>query len=354
MFTSRRSLVLLLIAFALLAGCVVQEVPAAGPAGPAGEPAPVPGELVVYSGRREAFVTPLVEKFEAETGITVRLLSGSASEYALRIMDEAARPQADIFFANDAGVMEKLRLEGMLEPYDSPALQQIPEDFRAEDGSWVGLSARSRVLIYNTDLIDEEEMPQSILDLADSRFRGQFAITQSGSEAMISHVTALRLLLGDEATSEFIAGMLANQPTILQGHTDIRKAVGAGEFAFGLVNNYYYHLQLLEETHNQVAAIYPDQGEGEMGTFVNVAGVALVKGGPNRTNAERFVEFMLAPEQQEMFANLNYETPVLPGIPVVDIARPIDDYRRAAVRLADLGPLWEETIRLMEAAGYTQ
>jgi iron(III) transport system substrate-binding protein len=358
---SRKPTTLLLIAILLLTVAVTlsacaqaAQPPAQAPADTeALEPAPS-GELVVYSGRREQFVTPLIERFETETGITVRLLTGSASEYALRIMDEARNPQADIFFANDAGVMERLRLEGLLTPYDSPAVQTIPADMRAADGSWVGLSARSRVLIYNLDLISEDEMPQSIMDLADPRYKEMFAITRAGSEAMISHLAALRLLLGDEAVETFIRGMLANEPAILSGHTDIRKAVGAGEFAFGLVNNYYYHLQLLEDEHNNVGAIYTDQGDGEIGAFVNVAGVALIKGAPNAANAQAFVEFLLRPEQQAMFAELNYETPVLPGIPVVDIARPIDSYRRSAVSLSDLGPIWEDTIELMERAGYTE
>ncbi len=311
-------------------------------------------ELVIYSGRREQFVLPLIETFERETGITVRLLSGSATQYALRILDETSNPQADLFLANDAGVMEKLRIEGALDAYDSPSVEQIPADFNAEDGSWLGLSARARILMYNIHRISEEEMPQSIFDLADPRFARQFAITRAGNESMISHLTAIRIVHGDAALEDLLRGILANEPEILSGHTDIRKAVGSGEFAFGLVNNYYYHLQLMEETDNRVAAIYPDQGEGEMGTFVNIAGVALVRGGPNRANAERFLEFLLEPEQLASFPALNYETPVLPNVPTVDIARPIDTYRRADIDLASLGPAWDETIEVMDRAGYSE
>jgi iron(III) transport system substrate-binding protein len=311
-------------------------------------------ELVIYSGRREQFVLPLIEKFEQQTGISVQLLSGSASEYALRIMDEARNPRADIFFANDAGVMEKLRLEGMLMPYSSPALEIIPSDLRAEDGSWIGLSGRARVFIFNQDLISEEEMPQSIFDLADPQYANQFAITRAGSEAMISHLTAVRLLYGDEVLEELIRGMLANEPAILGGHTDIRKAVGAGEFTFGLVNHYYYHLQLLEEQDNNVGGIYLDQGEDQLGTFLNVAGIALIEGAPNQAQAERFIEFLLEPEQLMMFATLNHETPVLPDAPVSEPIRPIESFRRAPVSLTELGAAWEETIGIMERAGYSE
>ncbi len=323
--------------------------------GPDAEPASNdPGELVIYSGRKEQFVTPLIERFEEETGIDVKLLSGGATEYAHRILEEQSNPRADIFFANDAGVMEYLRLQGVLQPNDSDTLEQIPEEFRAVDGSWVGLSARTRIIMYNRDLISEDELPQSIFDLADPRYRGQFAIVRAGNESMISHVAALRAYHGDETTKELIRGILANEPVITQGHTDIRKAVGAGEVAFGLVNNYYFHLQLHEETNNNVAAVYPDQGEDQMGAFVNVAGIALVKGAPNEDNARRFIDFLLEPEQQELFSINSMETPVLPGIPLIEGARPIDSYKHTDMHLGELGPVWQDTIDLMEEAGYTE
>lgn len=310
--------------------------------------------LVIYSGRKEQFVMPLIEKFEQDTGIKVQLLSGNAIEYAHRIMEEQRNPQADIFLANDAGVMEYLRLQGALEPNNSKELTNIPANFRAEDGSWVGLSARSRVLMYNKDLITETEMPQSILDLTDPKYKGQFAITRAGNESMISHISALRAELGDEATTELLKGILANKPIITSGHTDIRKAVGSGEVAFGLVNNYYFHLQLEEETHNNVGVIYPDQGEQQMGTFVNVAGVAIVKDAKNMDNAKAFVDFLLQPEQQELFAYNSKETPLVANVPTLDYAKKIDEYKHMSMPLSNLGTVWEDTVDLMERAGFSE
>ncbi|OPJ56288.1 extracellular solute-binding protein [Alkalithermobacter paradoxus] len=311
-------------------------------------------KLVIYSGRKEQFVLPLIEKFEKETGIKVELLSGKSSQYAQKIIEERNNPQGDLLIANDAGVMEYLRLQGVLASNNSESLKQIPANFKAEDGSWVGVSARSRVLMYNKDLISEEEMPKSILDLADPKYKGQFAITKASSEAMVSHIAAIRSIYGDEKTTEFIKGMLANEPLILEGHTDIRKAVGAGEVKFGLVNNYYFHLQLEEEKDNNVGAIYPDQGENEMGTFVNVAGVALIKGAQNESNAKKFIDFLLQEAQQEMFAFDSKETPVLPNVKTLDYAKKIDEYKVMDKPLSNLGSVWEDTLNLMEKAGYTE
>lgn len=311
-------------------------------------------ELVIYSGRKEQFILPLLEEFEKETGIKVKLLAGSATEYAHRIIEEKNNPQADIFFSNDAAIMEYLKQESVLQAYDSEAVKQIPENFRAEDNSWIGLSARSRVFMFNKDLILAEDMPQSMFDLTNPKYKGQFAITKAGSEAMVSHIAAVRSVFGDEVTEELIRGIIANEPIIMNGHTDIRKAVGSGEVKFGLVNNYYFHLQLEEDKDNNVDAIYPDQGEGEMGTFVNVAGIAFIKGGKNSENGMKLAEFLLREEQQETFAMVNKETPVLPHIKTLDYAKKVDEYKVANIKLSELSKVWNDTVDLMERAGYAE
>ncbi len=311
-------------------------------------------EIVIYSGRREQFVSPLLEDFERQTGIRVRLLSGSATSYAHRIVEERRRPLADLFLANDAGVMEYLRLQGVLRPIESPALEKLPEGFRAEDGSWTGLSARARVLMYNRELIDEDDMPHSVFDLADPSYRGRFAMTRAGNSSLISHMAAIRAHHGDERMRDFVRGVLNNDPVITSGHTDIRRMVGAGEVAFGLVNCYYYRLQLGEPRNNDVGAVYPDQDPGGSGVFVNVAGAALIAGSPNQDNASKLMEFLLEDRQLHRFAELSKETHILPDETASHDGRRLDDFRSMDMPLSDLGKVWEDTLDAMEAAGFTQ
>ncbi len=308
------------------------------------------GELVIYNARNETFVKPLLDRFEEETGIQVRILSGR-EELVNQIIEEQNNVQADIFISNDAGAMDFLRREGMLAENSSPLLETIGEQFRAPDGSWVGLSARSRILIYNRDLISEEEMPQTLQELADPAWEGRFMITRGGNSSMVTHVAALRLAWGDDATREWLSVVKDNAGAITGGHTDIRQAVGAGEFEFGLVNNYYYHLQLEETTNNNVGAVYPDQGPDEMGVFVNVAGLALIYGAPNEENARRFIDWMLEEEQQGEFSYYSKETPLNPEVRTVEEARRIDQYRVMDIDLADLGPLWNDARALIEESG---
>lgn len=308
------------------------------------------GELVIYSVRKEQFIKPLVDKFQEETGIKVRLLTGSEA-IVNKILEEQYNVQADIFFSNDAGAMEYLRLQGVLESNDSSALKIIDPKFRSKDGSWVGLSARTRVLMYNKNLISEEEMPETIWELTDSGWKGQFMITRGGNSSMVTHIAALRIVWGDEKTKEWIHKVRENAGAIVDGHTDIRRAVGAGEFKFGLVNDYYYQLQLNEDKDNNVGVIYPDQGPDGIGAFVNAAGVALIKGAPNKDNAKIFIDWLLEPEQQKIFAYSSMEVPLNPEVEAAPGTKPINEYKVMDIFLQELGKVWIDAKQLIEDAG---
>lgn len=308
------------------------------------------GELVVYSSRNENFVNALLEKFERETGIKVRPLHAGGGAVN-RIIEEGRNVQADIFIANDVGALEHLRLEGYLQGYTPAGIETIAAHYRAPDNSWFALSARTRVLMYNKDLITEAQMPKTIWELTDPRWRGQFAITRGGNASMIGHVSALRYEWGDAKTAEWVAKVKDNAGAIMSGHGDIRRAVGAGGFKFGLVNNYYFHQQLREPTGNNVGVIYPDQGDGGMGAVVNAAGVALVKGAPNLENARRFLDWMLLPESQREFSYASMEVPINPGIEAIGEAARIADYRVQGMPLSRLGEFFTDTKKLIEQAG---
>ncbi len=328
----------LLIALLTLAGCNE----ASGDEGA--------GELVVYSARNENFVNALLEKFEEDTGIEVRALHGGDT-IVNRVKEESNNVQGDVFISNDVGALEHLRMEGLLAPMEREDFPGIEEQYRGEDDSWVALSARTRVLMYNKDLITEEEMPKNIWELTDPQYRGEFAITRGGNGGMIGHVSALRNEWGDQRTMEWIEGVSENAGGILQGHGDIRRAVGAGEFAFGLVNNYYFHQQLQEPSNNNVDVIYPDQEEGEMGAVVNAAGFGRIKDGPNEESLEAFVDWILETENQQMFSNASLEVPINPDIEVVDGAKGITEYKVQGMSLQELGNVWEDTRRLIEESG---
>ncbi|WP_017471410.1 extracellular solute-binding protein [Amphibacillus jilinensis] len=306
-------------------------------------------ELVVYSSRNERFVQPLLDKFSEETGITVRTLHEAD---ALQLKEETGNVQADIFISNDIGALEYLRMEDLLASFDGEGVETIDAPYRADDNSWIAISARSRGFIYNKDMITEEEMPKTMEALMDAEFEGQFAITRGGNGGMIGNVSALRNEWGDERTAEWVEAIKDNAGGIYSGHGDIRQAVGAGEHPFGLVNNYYYHQQLEEPNNNNVGFIYPDQGEGDMGVIANAAGVGLVNGAPNEEDAKAFIEWLLLPENQLEFVGESLEIPINADLePPYEHAVRFADLKVQQMPLKDLGKYFEDTKELIEQSG---
>ncbi len=308
------------------------------------------GVLVVYSARNEHFVDSLLEKFSADTGIRVRALHAGGAAVN-RIKEERNNVHADIFISNDTGALEHLRMNGLLQGYEPEGIESIAPRYRAVDNSWFALSARTRVFMYNRDLIDEAEMPRTLREMTLPEWRGKFAVTRGGNSSMVAHISALRREWGDEKTAGWIAGIRDNAGAVMSGHGDIRRAVGAGEFVFGLVNNYYFRQQLREPVNNNVGVIYPDQGEGEMGAVVNAAGVAFIKGAPNGDNARRFLDWILLPENQREFSYASLEVPINPAVEAADGVEHITDYRVHDMPLSELGEVWEDTRRFIEESG---
>lgn len=308
------------------------------------------GELVVYSSRNETFMEPLMDKFQEETGVEVKLLSGK-DEIINKIKEEGENAHADILISNDVGALEHLRENGFLQGYDAEGVESIEEKYRAEDNSWYGLSARTRVFMYNKDEMKEEDMPKTIAELADDKWKGQFAITRGGNGSMIAHVSALRNEWGDDKTLEWLKTIKDNAAVITEGHGDIRRAVGSGEVKFGLVNNYYYHQQLDEPTDNNVGVIYPDQGDEDMGAFVNAAGIGFINHAPNEENAKQFIDWIMLPENQREFSYASMEVPINPEVEAIEEAAKISDYKVSDMPLRNLGDVWEDTRHLIEESG---
>lgn len=307
-------------------------------------------EIIVYSSRKEQFVQPLLDKFSADTGIKVKALHADDTVIN-KIKEEANRPQADILITNDVGALEHLRMEGLLQGIDPEGIEAIDVKYRAADNAWIGLSARTRILMYNRELISEEEMPKTMWELTDPKWKGQFAITRGGNPGLVAQVSALRSVWGDEKTSEWLEKIKENAGAIMKGHGEIRHAVGSGEYKFGLVNNYYFHQQLNEPSNNKVGAIYPDQAEDEMGVFVNAAGIGFVKGAKNEENAKKFIEWVLLPENEKEFSYASKEVPLDPNVQTTEEAKRISDYKTMDMPLSELGKYWLDSKSLIEKAG---
>jgi ABC-type thiamine transport system substrate-binding protein len=209
-------------------------------ASPVVSEAGVSGDLVIYSGRSEPLIQPVIDAFKVEyPDVNVLLKAGSNSELANALIEEQANPQADIFITTELFTIQALAQQDIFQSYLPASADLLPAEFIGPDNKWIGLTRRARVIMYNSDLVSPDELPSSIFDLTDPKWQGQVAAAGSTNGSMQAQIAAMRQLIGEEATEEWLRGLIANDVTFFGGHTDVRKAVGAGEFKLGLVNHYY-------------------------------------------------------------------------------------------------------------------
>lgn len=308
------------------------------------------GKLVIYSGRSEPLIQPVIDAFKTlYPSIEILLKAGSNSELANALIEEQTNPQADVFITTELFTIQALAQQGIFQPYFPKNAENLPGEFIGPNNNWVGLTRRARVIMYNSDLVTPEKIPASIFDLTDPKWKGQIAAAGSTNGSMQAQIAAMQQLLGVEKTEAWLSGLLDNNVTFFGGHTDVRKAVGAGEFALGLVNHYYYYLQRVEGSN--VGIIFPDQGEDEIGLITNATSVALIKGASNQLAAQAFVDFLISPEGQKLFAELNYEYPLLTDVATHPDVQPLDGFRLADVDVVQAASEFEDTFDLMEKVG---
>ena len=308
-------------------------------------------ELVIYSGRSDRFVKPVVEAFSDKTGIKVVLHSGSSTALLNKLKLEGPRTTADIYISNDAGNLQKGSELKLFMPVEAKLADRIPTNYRAMDNSWIGVSARARVLVVNKNQTDTDFV-NSVFDLADPRLAGKLAITHSGNESYIAGVTVYMLKAGDEKTSAWLAGMKNNiNNSVFNKHSKIVKAVADGKKAIGLVNHYYIYRHLEKHPDAPIQIRLPDQGKNGMGVAWNVAGVAVSKYSTRQSTAEKFIDFVTSHTGQQLFAKVNREYPTRPGVPAAAEVPAAGSYKIANVPMTDLGKYRNKTLDLIEAVG---
>jgi iron(III) transport system substrate-binding protein len=260
------------------------------------------GRVVVYTSVDEVFAEPILKQFEEETGIEVALVPDTEETKSTgllnRLIAEKGRPQADVFWSGDPIRAAILKAKGVSTAYSSPAAAGLPAAFSDPDHHWTCFSARARVIIYNTDLVAKENVPTSIRDLADPRFRGRACIANPLFGTTSMHMAALFQVMGDQQAKEFLQSLVDNEVKILSSNGEVRRRVANGEFAIGLTDTDDVHVAMTEG--KPVNFIYPD-ADG-LGTLVVPNAVALIANGPNSQEGRRLIDYLLRPETEAELA----------------------------------------------------
>ena len=313
--------------------------------------APANDSLVIYSGRSDKFVKPVIEQFTRETGIKVILHTGGSTALLNKLRIEEGKTEADLFLSNDAGNLQRGSDWGLFRTIKADLLKPINKAYRAEDNSWVGLSARARVLVVNTEGPLSNKI-DSIFDLADPALKGKLGITNSTNGSYIAGVTVYMLAAGKDKTRQWLQGMKDNvDGKVFNKHSKIVKAVAHGKLQAGLVNHYYIYRHLDKHPKAPIAIVMPDQGKGEMGIAWNVAGIAITKNTRKTALAEKLVSFLVSEAGQKQFAEVNREYPTRIGVNASADIPTANSYRVADVPMSALGKKRDATLDLIEQVG---
>jgi iron(III) transport system substrate-binding protein len=314
--------------------------------------------LTVYSGRDEGLIQPLIDQFTQETGIAVSVRYGSTAELAAQILEEGTNSPAHVYLAQDAGALGAVAKAGRFAQLPAELLAVVGREFSAVDGSWVGVSGRARVLVYDPAKVTP---PASVLELANPEWAGRIGIAPANASFQ-SFVTALRIVEGEQVAKAWLAGLKRNA-VIFEKNGAIRDAVEAGTLDAGLINHYYWYAMGRELGFENLRSRLAYFSPGDAGNLINVAGAGVIAGREGAagvdTDAERFVQYLLSEAGQRYFAEQTSEYPLVSGIALPPVLAelsgefrllPLDQIATPAIDLSDLDTL-ERTLELIRESG---
>ncbi len=292
--------------------------------------------ITLYNGQHEQTTAALVAAFEKQTGITVNVRTGDEAELGDQIMQEGSSSPADVFYTENTPVLEALRERGLLAAVAPSTLAAVPSRYDSAHGDWVGVSARVSVLVYNTAQIKASQLPSSILELAEPKWKGKlgFAPSETDFQPLITSIVKSD---GKAAAERWLKGLQANSKTYPDNETVVAQ-VNNGESAVGLINHYYWFRLRAEIGAGAMHSALHYYAAGDPGDLVDVSGAAVLKSSSHQAAAQRFLAFLVSHAGQETIAHSHsYEYPLRPGVAPASGLRPFAELDPAAVTPAELG-----------------
>lgn len=311
----------------------------------------------VYSGRHYQTDEELFRAFSRQTGIQVNLVKADTDQLIKRLELEGANSPADLLITADAGRLIMSKTLGLLQPFQSDLVNEVvPLPYRDADGTWTGMTARARVIVFHRDRVSIEDL-STYEALADQQWKGRVLVRSSQNHYNQTLMASVVAALGSEAAGVWARGMVENMARSPQGNDrDQVKALAAGTGDVAIVNTYYMGL-LLNSTNpeernvaEQTGIFFPNQDN--RGTHVNISGMGLTQHAPNRENAIKLIEFMLSDNAQKILSEENYEYPVSTRVPWPALLQQWGAFRADTLRLSDLQPHLQEAMFIFNRAGW--
>lgn len=308
------------------------------------------GSFVLYTGRDEELIAPIVDAFTEETGITVEVRYGNSAEMAAQLLEEGDGTPAHVFLSQEVGAVGALAKAGLLGDLPAETVERADERFRPAEGTqWVGVTARARVIVYNPDLLEAAgvDVPTGVTDLTDPAYEGLVAMVPSNA-GFQAFITGFRVSQGEDAARQWLEAMLANgADTSFESNGDVLEAVNNGDVAIGLINHYYW---ARHENRDSLTAQLVFPAGDDPGGLVNATAVAVTPAGAGNDAALAFVDYLLSDEGQATFVTETWEYPVVEGVADPEGIPALDELEGPALDLADLDSL-EATQALLTELG---
>jgi iron(III) transport system substrate-binding protein len=306
--------------------------------------------LNVYSGRHYGIETAF-EEYEKETGVNVEFLTGSDAELRERIAAEGDETEADVYLTVDAGNLWAAGEDDLFQPIESAILDEaIPAELKDPQNRWFGLAARMRTIVYNTELIDEADVPTTYEALADPEWEGRICLRNSNNDYQQSLVASMIAADGEEATLEVLEGWAANAK-IYSNDVDLLNEMAAGACEVAIVNHYYLARLLEEQPDTPIKLTWANQ-DGR-GVHTNISGGGVTKYATDVALGQQFLEWLATEGQNTLVAD-NHEYPANPSVEPEPLIREQfgTDFTRDALAADVLGSLNADAVRLMDEANF--
>ena len=312
-----------------------------------------PGDkkLTVYSGRSEDLVKPILDEFQKASGIKVEVRYADSAAMAAQLLEEGGKTPADVFLSQDAGALGAVAKKGLFATLPAEVLAKVPAGFHARNGQWVGVTGRSRVLVYNAKQVPADQLPKSVFELTGPQWKGKVGIAPTNASFQ-AFVTALRIQHGEAKAKQFLTDLKANGAQIRPNNVVIVAEVNDGALAAGLVNHYYVFGKAKElgvgvDKLDAQLYFFPD---GDTGALVNVSGVGVLTKAGTDPDARALVDFLLGTRAQTYFAQETYEYPIVDGVSTVAGLPALSTLEAPTIDLNDLDTL-QETIQMIKDVG---
>lgn len=306
-------------------------------------------EVTLYSGRTENLIEPVLEAFACSTGISVQVRWGSSTQLALLIDEEGNRSPADIFLSRSPGPVGFLESKGLLGTISNDVLELVSEENRSVQGSWIGFSGRKRVLVHNIDLVPETELPNSVFDLTDEKWRGKVAIPGTNG-SFVDWFTVFRDQYGTDTATKWLNDMVSNDARYYPNNRSIVEAAGRGEIEMGLVNHYYNYQEVAAVGSDHRAKNH-DLDDNDIGSLLIITAATVLNSADSADEAHQLIKYLLSGPVQRYFTNRTFEYPLAAGIHPNAALPPLKALEIGSVDFDALGGGFEETARIIEASG---